>query len=169
MARKKKPTPKTQACTVCGYPRKFIRMRERIGKDDRVARWPEYEKCPNKNDPSKHPTAKNESYLLDEELRKDPRLRKSVNKAVEHKEMPVGRLLQVQNKADPLDEISDCLLWYEDNIGGLPIAIGVNREEAGDYTSIEWELEDGSTVTIPVWHAKLAVGYGYIYLIQEVS
>lgn len=169
---KKKATPKTQLCTVCQYPRKFLRMREKEGKDGRTARWPEYELCPRKYDPEHHPTEENILASLDAELRTDRARRTigTIKRVVEQRQRPTGILYQVQNKRSPLEEVADCLLNYETKMGGkLPLAIGVRGDETDDYSEITWERADGSEVDIPIWVVNLSPGYGYLYLITELS
>jgi len=167
---KRKSTPKTQKCTVCGYPRKFVIMQEKEGKDGRMARWPEYEICPRKGDPAYHITKDNILNALDNELRNGP-TRRTVERVVKHKDRPTGLLYQVLNKEDPLEEIAECLLNYEGRTDGkLPKAIGVRSDESGEYEEITWEREDGSEVDIPIWPANyLSPNFGYIFLITGVS
>lgn len=169
---RKKSTPKTQLCTVCQHPRKFLRMREKEGKDGRTARWPEYELCPRKYDPEFHPTSDNLIASLDAEMRTD-RARRSVEaikRVAEHQKRPTGVLYQVQNRSFPLEEIADCLLHFEEKSGGkLPMAIGVRGDEADEYSEITWEQADGSEIEIPIWTINLSPKYGYIYLITELS
>jgi len=167
---KRKSTPRTQKCTVCGYPRKFVTMREKEGKDGRMARWPEYETCPRKGDPAYHTTKGNILNALDDELRNGP-TRRTVKRVIKHKDRPTGLLYQVLNKKSPLEEVASCLLEYEGRTDGkLPIAIGVRSDESGEFDEIAWEREDGSEVSIPIWPANyLSPNYGYIFLISEVT
>lgn len=166
---KRKSTPKTQDCTVCGYPRKFVTMREKEGKDGRVARWPEYETCPRKGDPAYHITKSNILNALDDELRNGPALH-AIKRVIKHKDRPTGLLFQVLNKESPLEEIAECLLEYERRTDGkLPVAIGVRSDESGEFTEITWEREDGTETDIPIWPANyLSPNYGYIYLIMAM-
>lgn len=159
--------PRTQACTVCSYPRKFTEMRRKLGKDGRVARWPEYEPCPNKDNPKFHPSAANLRDLT-EEIH-DPILKETIERLQTTKEFPVGVMYQVNDKDDPLDEIAQCLLHYEEKLGALPIAIGIHPEDAGDFSEIDWETEDGKEVAIPIWKQPLTGNYGYILLITELK
>jgi hypothetical protein len=124
MARKKKPTPKTQDCTQCGYKRKFVQMRQKEGKDGRIARWPEYEKCPRKFDPQYHPTSANTSAAFDEQMRKGSSPDKILLK---HTPLPAGVLYTTVSTHAPLDGLAECLLDYEEKVGGVPVAIGVRN------------------------------------------
>jgi hypothetical protein len=143
-------------------------MRSKIGKDGRVARWPEYETCPRKRDPKYHRTAKNINLALDEGLR-DPSFIRTIERVKETVKRPVGTLYSVQAKHHPFDELADCLLDYEQKFGKLPIAIGVRADESDDFTEIEWETKDGKTQDIPVWSMELSKGYGYLYLITQMD
>lgn len=143
-------------------------MREKIGKDDRVARWPEYETCPRKLDPEFHPTKENVNASLDAELR-TASLR-TPQKREERQKRPTGVLYQVTAGETPLDEIAACLLLFEERTGGkLPIAIGVRGDETDDYTEITWEKKDGSEINIPIQVVSLSPRYGYIFMITGAA
>jgi len=162
--KKTKSPPKTQACTICGYPRPFLRMREKEGSDGRVARWPEYKQCKFKNDPNKHPTRRNQSEVLDAELREE--VRNGALAVIQHRKLPVGVLYQTEFLEEPLEGLAPCLLHFEEKHGSLPMAVAVNPNEAGDVTELDWELANGKTTTLPLWPNKgVSPGRGYIFLV----
>lgn len=158
---------KTQACTICGYPRKFIRMREKVGKDSRTARWPEYEVCPNKDNPKYHPSRKNQMEELDAGLRRPDQ--KIIKEIIQRSKLPIGTLYQVETKKTPLDEVAWCILDYEQKYKKLPFAISVHPDDTEGLDEIDWETEDGELVTIPIWKSNgHSAGYGYIYLVEAI-
>ncbi len=161
-------TVSAQACSICSYPRKFIRMREKIGADDRIARWPEYEICPNKDNPKYHPSRKNQMEELDAGLRRPEQ--DIVREVIERTKLPLGILYQnVESKKTPLDGVAGCLLHYEEKRDGLPMAISVHPDDAEGLDEIDWETEAGKLVAIPIWKSKSHTpGYGYIYLVEAI-
>jgi hypothetical protein len=138
-----------------------------MGKDGRVARWPEFEVCPNKNNPKFHPASAN-LRDLGEEIH-DPILKETIERLRTDKQFPEGILYQVYDRDDPLDQIADCLLHYEEKMGKLPVAIGIHPDDAGEFSEIDWELESGEEATIPIWNQPLSSNYGYILLITEIK
>lgn len=158
---KKRQTPKHQKCTVCDYNRVFLHMQEKIGKDNRMARWPVYEICPNKNDPEFHPAANNADLLAQELSNPAPAA------PTKHIPRPVGLLYQVADERQPLNEIADALLRYEEVYPGkTPVEIGVQADEMDGWETIEWETAKGEPVEIPVRPAQITGRYGYLFLIS---
>lgn len=152
-----------QPCTVCGYPRKFLYRARKMGKDNRVAHWPVYETCPNKENPDLHPSGKAAKSLLALE-----------QYSVEGRELarriplPEGKLYQVTNKYYPLTELQECLQHFVDHYEKLPLAIIVHP---GDATEVEIpvDTEDGE-VRIPVWpRTNISNGYGYLFLVESLK
>jgi hypothetical protein len=142
-------------------------MREKLGADNRVARWPEYEICPNKGDPKYHPSKKNVVAQLDEGLRHPDE--KIIQEAIRHTKLPAGTLYQVEEKETPLDELAECLIHYEDKFGKLPMAISIHPDDSESLDEIDWETEGGDLVTIPIWKSdQHTPEYGYIYLVEAI-
>jgi hypothetical protein len=88
---------------------------------------------------------------------------------LKHTPLPAGVLYTTVSTHAPLDGLAECLLDYEEKVGGIPVAIGVRGDESEGFSEVDRELEDGTEVQIPVWPMKLSKKFGYLFLVESMK
>lgn len=154
-------------CHICGYPRKFLHMNAKMGRDERLAQWPEYERCPNLDNPIKHPKKQHRGF---DDAHVDDLVKHAVKQAVAAKSLPKGVMYMVGTYTNLVDGIKESLIHFvgEKSNGILPKAIGLSLEDAKGIPNFEVATGEEEPIVIPIWPLKqLTEGYKYVLMVLE--
>jgi hypothetical protein len=145
---------KPSFCNVCRTPLAFIKYGSKLGKDGRVAKWPVYEKCPNKLNPKYHPSAwKKAGYKSDDVV--------YIPKKDREGEW-VGKLWQVTGGEMTPENVQGCIDEYNAKYGDHGIKRILTNAEGID--TLSWPMAE------IVEHCRyLTPNVGYLVFIPEME
>lgn len=147
-------------CHICGTERKFLEYGSKMGKDGRMAKWPIYEPCPEKNNPDKHPNSQDAatvSFLKDMTPERKPVDEENVIQGREPRMGIKGRMHQLPHMN--VIDLGAVLQRNKVKYGWKPTKVGIHPDDLPKMqdaaVSLKIDLVSETTIT---------PGYRYVFI-----